>query len=322
MNWVVRKWYIFSGIFGALVFIFFSYRRRIKALHHLLSSLTADPALLKKVSSRVKQYIPPFLLIEFYYSRVSGLPLSNTQLHKSVVLNGLTPLFDDLVDEQSWDTDALKKVFTSPDQQHLTGKALTCGHLFQQGGFVWNDYWEAVFQAQIDSKKQLGKVRLSENELSAITFQKGAASVVLGWHIIGEESGGAAMKNLADRFGAYAQLVNDIFDIWKDREAEVQTLATTMKNIHELAELHRGIQLEVTLAIGDLPVSTSRKRRLVGSLAPLFCLADLAVERLEQLQMQYGGNFRIEKYSRKELVCDMAKWSNRFRWVWLMLAQK
>lgn len=322
MNWVIRTAYIFSELLNALIFIVFHYPRRKNSLKNLLLSLPADPLLMKKMAARVKQYIPPFLLIEFYYSRASLHPMQGTQRFKSLIMNGLTPLFDDLVDEQSWENNVLKQIFISPEQLQLTGNPLVCAHLFKLGGFEWNEYWEAIFLAQIESKKQLEKSPLSKNELYAITAQKGGASVVLGWHVIGEESGGESMKNLAWCFGAYAQLVNDIFDVWKDREAGVQTLVTCTKNIHELAELHRGLQQEVGIAISGLSISLSRKHRLAASLVPLFCLADLAVERLLKLQAKSSGDFQIENYTRKELVCDMADWSNRLRYGWLIFGRK
>lgn len=322
MNWFVRKWYIVSGVWSAVIFIGYRFRPRKVALFSLLSSLPVKSSLQEMISARVKQYIPPFLLIEYYYSRVSDQLMSSAMRHKSMVMNGLTPLFDDLVDEQSWETEALKQVFIAPGHQHLNGKALVCRYLFQQGGFVWNAYWEDVFQAQIESKKQLGISSISIKELTDITFQKGAASVILGWHIIGEEWGGEAMKNLAGRFGAYAQLVNDIFDVWKDREAGVQTLATTLNNMNVLAKLHQEWQHEVVAAISHLNISSTRKQRLSGSLVPLFCLADLAIERLLKLQIKTGEGFQINNCTRKELVCDMAEWSNRLRWGWLMLSKK
>jgi hypothetical protein len=314
---VIRYWHTVIGLANASFYIAWRYRKRKKQLMEEVSRAFPDRIVPVSIAGRLMQYIPPFLLMESLFVQLSGRVFTDEQSARSLYLNGLTPLFDDLIDEQQLDREDIQALVSGHSKPEHP-KAIICRALFEQGGFVWDEYWEAIVLAQMDSKRQVNG-RLSQQELFQMTVQKGAASVELGWQVITEGQEGLGGRNLAAHFGAFAQLLNDIFDVWKDREAGIQTLPTSSSDMQELRQIYRQSSQRVIATIQISNTSACRKARMRALLVPIFCLGELALENLYLLQQRNGGKFNVSAFTRRALICDMAKWQNRWRWMVLVL---
>lgn len=257
---------------------------------------------------RLRAYLRIFLLIEYWYGALTGHPLTKAQQRRSACLALLTPLYDDFIDESgavgAWD---------DVPEQH------PCSAIFRAAGFVRDAHWRRVEEAQRESRLQR-QPGCSPETLLRLCAEKGAASVLLGWRVIGEGAGGAAMEQAAARLGFFAQLFNDAFDVWKDREAGIHTLFTDSGDLNVPYRLYQDVLASLLQDIDQLKCGAWSKEKVKALLVLLYGLGQVAIEQLLALQMAQGGVFRVEQHGRKALVCDMQRWRNRLRWGFFVLA--
>ena len=316
MNCISRNWRIITSLAGAAWYVATNYWSRISRLEKVVMGALGEE-LDVAARKRLKQYVPAFLVIEYLFSLLQQAPLTEVQRQKSMFLSGLTPFFDDLTDDSNYSPEQIQQLLTGWSAIDLPA-AKYCAVLFQAGGFEWNTHWQRVVDAQLASRRQLENT-ITEAEIHHLTIEKGGASVLLGWQVIADGSGGAGVEKLSLAFGGYAQLLNDIFDIWKDREAGVRTLATTTMDFGDLTEQYKSFFKRVEEALGDTPYSAAGKRQVGALLIPFYALGLVALRQLRHLELSPSGTFDLMYWSRKQLVCDMVRWGNRFRWAWYMI---
>ena len=316
MNCISRNWLIITGLAGAAWYVATNYRARISRLEKVVMGALGEE-LSAAARKRLKQYVPAFLVIEYLFSLLQQAPLTEVQRQKSMFLSGLTPFFDELTDDSNYSPEQIQQLLTGWSAIDLPA-AKYCAVLFQAGGFEWNTHWQRVVDAQLASRRQLENT-ITEAEIHHLTIEKGGASVLLGWQVIADGSGGAGVEKLSLAFGGYAQLLNDIFDIWKDREAGVRTLATTTMDFVQLTTQYQAFFKNVETALQQTPYSEKGKLRVLAVLMPLYALGLVALDQLRGLELPSSGTFDLNYWSRKQLVCDMARWVNRVRWVWYMI---
>jgi hypothetical protein len=256
---------------------------------------------------RHSTYLAVLTGMEWMYSNLTGRQLSAQQQHKVVVFAGFVPLSDDLLDEHQYTPEEIDGLIKMQPQRHIPVEEL-CLKLFRAGQFEWTPTWAHLAEIQLESSLQSGPAPLSLAQIERITHDKGGWSVILGWEWIAEREGGEALREVGYRMGAYMQLLNDIFDTWKDREAQVQTLATRCPNWHFLAERWHHAEQQLRDGLFALPYPTRNKRSTWCILLIFSSLARVALRQLSALP-----HHRFAELSRRELVCDMALWVNRFR---------
>jgi hypothetical protein len=106
------------------------------------------------------------------------------------------------------------------------------------------------------------------------------------------------------QLGGLMQLHNDIFDLYRDLQEGISTLASQTTSVKELSQLYFD-EIKKTFDLYQrLPLSSYQKRKF-------FLLLYLAVQTGNQCLNQYTkveakyGEFNPWKLSRQELVCDM-----------------
>jgi hypothetical protein len=275
------------------------------------------PAELTRQSNRLKTYLGIFLIFEYLFEVLTAKSLSPQAKDRSTALATLTPYFDDWTDETEDNFDDLPTFLSTPPVIIQT-PADASAFLFSNAGFSWSPQWQAVAIAQLQSRAQKNG-QLEEYELWDLMIQKGSSSVVLGWHVITEQVGGAGMKRCSIALGAFAQLLNDLFDVWKDREAGISTVVTRLAETDQLEPVYDRVFQTLVEEVQDLDSKRSAKRKIIAFLVIGYALGKVALKRLIRLQHQSGNRFDVHQFSRKELVCDMAKWNNRIAFAWHLL---
>ena len=173
-------------------------------------------------------------------------------------------------------------------------------------------YQRKVFSAQLESKKQ-NAPGLSNEEIRRITLDKGGWSVLFyraamqHAFLPGEE---AALYKM----GGLMQFGNDVYDIYKDIQQGVHTLITTAVHIHEVRTQFREVMEEsfdAVLSLGYRAGNTRKFLRLVSLSLCSRCF--VFFDQLEKTEKISNGVFVPHKYSRQELVCDMEKFSNKWK---------
>lgn len=318
MKIIYRYWRIITGLAGAAWYVATNYRAQIRQLETVVMGALSEE-LSVAARKRLKQYVPAFLVIEYLFALLQQAPLTEVQRQNSMFLSGLTPFFDDLTDDSNYSSEQIQQLLAGWSATDFPA-AKYCAVLFQAGGFEWNRHWQRVVDAQLASRLQLQN-SITDTEIHHLTIEKGGASVLLGWQVIADGSGGAGVEVLSLAFGGFAQLLNDIFDIWKDREAGVRTLATTTTDFVQLTTQYQAFFHNVENALQQTPYSEKGKLRVQAVLIPLYALGLVALHQLRGLELPPSGAVDLNYWSRKQLVCDMARWGNRFRWAWYILGK-
>ncbi|MCF4101021.1 hypothetical protein L1I30_05040 [Gillisia sp. M10.2A] len=233
-------------------------------------------------------------------------------------LGGISGLLDDLFDDTTKEASNLEELILKPKEMHpnTTHEALllqlytkglqyvSCSKKVQQQALN-------VFSAQKESLKQKD-ASIFTSELKKLTLKKGGTSFLYYRYCL-ENSPNEAEEKLIYHLGGLMQLGNDIFDVWKDHQDKITTLATNTSNIQELRNYFHS-QLNKTFELAafcDYPSKNREKFLRIISLG--IARVFVGLDQFERLQHLSKGEFCIEKFSRRELICDMQKPKNQLK---------
>lgn len=230
-------------------------------------------------------------------------------------LGALTGLFDDFFDEKRTPHTRIRAMIESPqsmegndahEQLFLNFYRKALEHL--NGNAIKEMFFE-VFEAQVFSKEQELE-GITEQRIQEITFLKGGFSllfyrVAIDLPLEGKE------REILYSAGEVGQMANDIFDVYKDREAGIQTLVTTANSIDELRQLYTQMMNRVFDLVHQSHFSKKGKRNFLQLFAMgMAGRAFVALDFLKEQEATSGGVFKVHEYERKQLICDMEKPKN------------
>jgi hypothetical protein len=110
------------------------------------------------------------------------------------------------------------------------------------------------------------------------------------------------------------QLSNDIFDVYKDYMTGISTLITTAAKIKELRITYSAILQIGKEAAYRSGYPKSNVRDFFGIISiGIFSRCYVCLDQLEKNEKGSGGVFDLNKYQRKDLVCDMDTAKNKWR---------
>ncbi len=289
------------------------------------SSITEQD--IKKITNYYALGVPAVLGTMF--SKLRGKRLSFRERLALTYLGGITGMFDDLFDRWNVDPSRIYLLMDNPssvkpanDFERLflywyEGKAL------QQVSdkLAFREACGPVFDAQKQSLRQLKHHKPSRDEIREITFFKGGVSLLFYRSAI-ELQANASEKEALYEAGALLQLGNDIFDVYKDLQSGVMTLATEAADIHLLKnefvnQMHRTIYSFYRINRPVRSINGALHILMAGVSRCIVCL-----DQLQRLQNSGDGAFKPHAYKRKQLICDMEKPVNIFRMVrhhWLIM---
>ena len=171
-----------------------------------------------------------------------------------------------------------------------------------------------VYKAQVESKKQ--KDAITKKELTDLTFFKGGSSVIFYRSAFAPAASAEELKLLYN-LGGLMQLSNDIFDVYKDREAGIKTLLTETKSIKDIRAFFKTSLDEYyqhAFMIG-FPEKNVRAFLNIISIG-VFSRCFVCLQQLEENEKLTENEFSVHSYSRKQLICDMDKGMNMLRSAW------
>lgn len=252
------------------------------------------------------------------YCLLRGFKISHAERTTLTYLGGTTGLFDDSFDKTGTSKEHLKELINNPSLElarNTRDKLLIKFYLkaLNQSPFVTRIKQAAnsVFDAQVQSKKQTD-IATSAQEIVDITHQKGGASILFYRAALEGEINETEQKLLLN-IGFIGQLENDLFDIYKDREDGIRTMATISKSITALRSQYESIISETFLIIDQANFPKANKRKFARMLAAVTTRGLVCLDQLEKLE--HKGVFELSRYSRKQLVCNMGAPKNIMRWV-------
>ncbi|WP_026839288.1 hypothetical protein [Gillisia sp. JM1] len=269
---------------------------------------------LKKITNYYALGVPGFLGAAF--GTLRGKTLFDPERYTMTYLGGISGLLDDLFDDPIKEWSNLEKFVLNPDSLIPKNSFEALGLQLYQKGLSKASKPEKlkqkaleVFQTEKESIFQQGK-EISEDKIKELTFLKGGNSFLF-YRLCMQHPLDAAEGKLIYQAGGLMQMGNDIFDVWEDVQQEIQTLATCAQDI---LKLRTAFVKELNLVVVYAHATSYPKKNikqfinfiLLGISRVLVCL-----DQFEELQDSETSTFQPEKYSRKQLICDMELFKNK-----------
>lgn len=273
-----------------------------------------DDADFKKITQYYGLAVPAILASAFCV--LHGREMSAAERWTATCQGAMTGLFDDFFDKSFLSDEAIleKTVRGSTSAKKQNEKlfdvfytaALTnvhdCDQMIQA--------LKKVYDAQVESKKQVAD--LSVPEILHITLVKGGTSLLFYRTSINEKISDVE-KEMLFIAGGLMQLCNDIFDVYKDREVKIRTLATCCTSVDDLrAAFHQQLQ-SVQSSLSKLPFQQKNKEQFFRLIdLAVFSRTEVCLQQLAKTEKIHGEYF-VREGSRKELICDMDNLRNKLR---------
>ena len=249
------------------------------------------------------------------FSILRGRSLSEDERAALTYLGALTGLFDDFFDKNNTALSHIRQMIETPEPELAQTASEKLIIRFYRETLALSPDKErlkraslSVFDAQVLSQKQTQK-DLNATEIEAITRQKGGVSIVF-YRSIFDIPQTAEEHQMLMLLGGLGQFENDIFDIYKDYQDGIQTLATIETDILRLRKTYQRFIKEVYDALMKLEFDLKSKIRFWRFVWLIACRGLVCLDCIEKNQWKTGGRFLLDRYSRKDLLCDMEKLRN------------
>lgn len=257
-----------------------------------------------------------------------GFNMTRTERLALTYQGAMTGLFDDFFDKFDMSEEQVKAFMEKPDELKGDNSAEKLFLIFYKNALLnahdpilVSKYLRQVYQAQIESKKQ-STPGLSEKEILDITLKKGGVSVLF-YRASMSHSFTEGEEYALHNMGGLMQFGNDIFDIYKDRNSNIQTIPTTAKKIDLVRQLFTEQMSKSFTLTKQLSYKSKNKKNYLHLVAMSLCSRCFVC--LDQLKMNESATnsvFMPEKYSREQLVCDMDKRKNKIKTINYFLKQR
>ncbi len=272
---------------------------------------------LEKITGYYGLAVPGILGEAFCTLRGEGM--TEKERLSSTCQGAMTGLGNDFFDKQRLSAQGLKDFIEKPEQ--FTGSTAS-EKLFL------NFYKTALanapkreqMQAQISTvcqakllSKQQDNPGLPSDLLKDITIRKGAESLLF-YRTAFEHPLRKGEEKMLYCIGGLMQLSNNIFDVYNDRQAGVSTLVTNATKIKDLRFQYTALLQVATEAAYKSGYSKKNTRKFLGLLhIGIFSRCYVCLDQLRTIEKRSGGIFKLNTYTRKDLVCDMDTVSNKMR---------
>jgi len=264
----------------------------------------------KKITDYYGLAVPAVLGESFCILR--GKEMSFRERLSLTYLGGLTGLFDDFFDEKDMTEQHILNLIGNPrDAMPNTAHERLFITFYKKAldnaadANLVKDYFIKVFDAQVLSKKQV-MPEIAYDEIKSITYQKGGISLLF-YRCALSQVMSMEEEKLLYKLGSLMQLENDIFDIYKDYQGGIRTLVTTETKIDKLRNNYKSLVDEIIVSVLQANYPTKSKKRFLRIISMIICRGFVCLDMLKSNEKLTNHVFTIDKYERKDLICDMEK---------------
>ncbi len=169
------------------------------------------------------------------------------------------------------------------------------------------------YNVQAASRKQFD-VNITNEEIEQITLDKGGNAVLLCSFYLDHQAS-IHEENCWYKLGNIIQTINDLFDIYRDLQSGLQTIPNRMKDAHEFKKYYMNLVASLKQEIKAIDVPEKQKLHFTVSLMGICALGIIAIEQLIKIQGKAAALPDLKTLSRKDLIIDMEKKSNLWKWV-------
>ena len=272
----------------------------------------------QKILNYYGLFIPSFLCSN--YKKLQGKKLTDDERKRATLFGILTPVGDDLFDEDKLDIESIKTITFTPENYtastfsaHVAKEiqAFLLQHVPHKAAYL--EASKNVLDIQIETVKQT-RPDNTRQELEKITYTKGAVSVIIYHHCL-DDLADEQMKEALFLIGSLYQLGNDIFDLYKDVRDNIYTLINTCDDFKTFRKsfLER-VQLQ-NQKIMALPYAEKNKKEFCFVMNTINARALVALDQFISLQKKTGSKIDWWKLQRKDMIVDMEKPVNFLKWL-------
>jgi hypothetical protein len=253
------------------------------------------------------------------YALLTNRNLTTIERKRITLVSAMATLCDDLLDEDGWlmedlflllDTLQFKKPLHR-DSKKATLIVLLNEVLLTYG--VTDKFWfqlKKSLMAQSDSIKQ-NKANLSREETLEITKEKNGQTSLLVASLM-DENWTELQLQIIYQSGVMGQLMNDIFDTYKDFQEGIYTIVSKVNSIDELKNIYYSELKKLHNLIRQLPLHKKGHQKIIRHLSPINTFGMVALHRMSEIELASSEKVEWKNLPRKQLLFDMAKWNNRF----------
>lgn len=270
----------------------------------------------KKITSYYGFAVPAILGEGFCLLR--GEKISEQERNALTYLGALTGLFDDFFDEKELSEHYLKNLMDKPESANPSDANERLFVRFAKKAlenasdiYALKKASIKVYEAQVLSKKQKLEV-LSPHEIEDITLQKGGFSILF-YRSVFHNTAHEAEEKMLYYLGGIGQLENDIFDIYKDYQNGIKTLATNTKHINDLRDTYISLMEKTFALVHQTDFSTENKKKFLRFIALIISRGFVCLDFLEKSEKKTNGIFSLKDYEKQDLICDMGTVKNNLK---------
>ncbi|MBI9038611.1 MAG: hypothetical protein JEY97_10800 [Bacteroidales bacterium] len=299
---------------GTKIYVINKFRNRI-LINELNSHLKQTGHRLSSTHiSRISFYTIQSCITNSWFSKLRGFATSKEEIKKGLYLGAFTPIYDDLMDSSGLTHSELIGFIENGNEkssvsfrllQYLYNKLKKNTKDFR----LFHHYFNIAGKAQTESLKQIKGKSLTNSELRKISFDKGGYFTLLYRSVLNNpliENEEKAIYSL----GNLLQLSNDIFDAYKDFHHKQQTLVNFSQNINNLNDEFLELTDSTIKQFCNLDYPSKNIKSALYEIIPVLARGIVCLDQFLKLQEKNNGLFEIEKFTRKELICDMEKIQN------------
>ena len=258
---------------------------------------------------RIAFYTAQSALTNYWFSTLRGEKPTASETKLGLYLGAYTPITDDLMDNTGSTYQQLRTI--APDS---SAEACIFNYLWEKmqpslnANSLFALYFEKAHEAQNESLVQMESTPLGLDELREITFNKGAYATLLYRFLLQNEAKSGEIDAIYT-LGAILQVMNDLFDIYKDYHHGAQTLVTNTADIHFIKKSVDGLETKFRSQFFALDYPPRQKKKAWLAIMAIVTRGHIASKHYLDLQ---GNSAKIDiaTYPRKPLIVDMEKLGN------------
>jgi hypothetical protein len=270
----------------------------------------------RKITNYYGFAVPAILGEGFCLLRGKGM--TKQERHAMTYLGALTGLFDDFFDEKEMPEQHIKRLIEFPEKEIAknANERLFVNFYLKALENAANaesvkSYFMKVFDAQVLSRRQM-LTTITKDEIREITLQKGGISILFYRSIFSEPAGVWEQKMLY-LLGGIGQLENDIFDVYKDFQGGINTLATTTATIDELRNIYHTVMYEIFSLVNNTGFPAKNRKKFLRYIALIISRGLVCLDFLEKNEKTTNNFFSLKDYEKKDLVCNMDSLKNNLK---------
>jgi hypothetical protein len=320
-----------SWLNEALIFpyLIYSYRKNFQIQKKFMETTlekelqeaikTNDGSLSEKDIVKIRGYYGnsvPSILGEGY-AILREQPMTPKERECLTYLGGLTGLFDDLFDEKRIDGNRLQEMINKPNESQAETSFELLFLKFYLHALSMGNRDEIIrllnlgYHAQMGSLEQVEE-NITQERISEVTRNKGGVFLQF-YRAAFSPLPSDAESEMLFNIGAVGQLENDIFDMFKDYQDGIKTLATTCNSIRELSNVYQSWIEQYEKSLQKLHYSEKAKEKFERFTRILYLRGKVCLSQYMDVERKLGGTIDMNKVERKDLLCDMGRFSNQFK---------